>query len=178
MDISRMNGFDSGEVSHEDMMKTILDNMDKIGEIMDNTKTLQNNIELANGDRFHSATYYPEDKPPMYSGMYTEIINIVDVVDEALKNAGDVELSPEDKMKYELMKMLGNDANTEIIFAITVTNESVDVRMGRDGSITQTIKFNNVKTANDVIKLASFFEEKYVEPLLKDFDDLKEILGS
>lgn len=63
-------------------------------------------------------------------------------------------------------------------FLTTVTKNDVSISVTHGMEMVSSMHFSNVKSADDYMKLVSFCSSEFVDPLLKDFNTIKKILGN
>jgi hypothetical protein len=64
-----------------------------------------------------------------------------------------------------------------VAFTVTVSKIYTTIRIVQHGEIAQTVKYPNVKSADDLMKLVSFYDAQFVDPMLKDYEVIKSIFG-
>lgn len=177
------NGGNGGSVSREEMLATLAEHSHLIDGFVRDTEQLQK-VDIDDKTSFESSIYRPtgedaEGRTPMYTGIFNEKINMGDALNEVLieADAEGADLGVDSEM-IDLLKMLGGDVDMVVGFCLAVREDAVEVRMVRDGNIESTTAFKNVKSADDLLKLVSFYDAKYVDAFLKDFDVFKELLGA
>ena len=165
-----------GEPKLTDEQKAKLDEIDR------NTTILYDEA-LSDKRQFTSRIYRPEEEGSMkvYSatdtatGVFEEIkdsLNAAKVtgkVDD--ENLGQVDMFT--NMIEMLQKMSGEP---KMSFTINVSKLMVETKVSKDNEVLSEMKYPNIKSAEDVAKLVSFISPDFVDPILRDFDFIKEAL--
>ena len=154
--------------SLKDMADKMEKNKDLVAEIEKNTTKLQDE-DLEGGRNFTSYTVtgmegYPDtycsiDSADMEQSM-TQLVEEID--DENLK---------------ELFEKIRGSNSLRVAFSVTVSKDHTSIRVIQGGEVSTSTTYTNVKSADDLLKLVSFHTAEFVDPMLKDFEALKSILG-
>ena len=157
------------------------EDMQKLRDVERDTVSLQE-VEITDARVFTSKLYKPEDNEPVYTAMDSSS----DVLDETMeairmnKSIGDMddeEAETADSVidTLEMLKKMMGDPVMSL--CVIVTKSRVTTQMQRNGEVVSEMIYTNVKTADDLLKLVSFHSEHFVDPMLKDFDTISDVLN-
>jgi hypothetical protein len=152
----------------EDMAKMMEDKKELIAEIEKNTTHLQDD-DLGEGRKFTSYTV---------TGMegYPDTYCSIDTADMEQSISKLVDTLADDNLKEMFSKLRGQSV-MRMAFSVTVSKSHTTVRVIQGGEVSSTSTYTNVQSADDVLKLVSFHTAEFVDPMLKDFETIKRILG-
>lgn len=154
-------------ISFEDMKKVVDDNPEIVAKIQKHTTELQD-VDYGQGRTFKS--YVVKDIPDK-EDVYCSI-DLVDM-EESISHM----VEGMDHLK-DMFESIRKEMDMLVAFATTVSKSSVSIRVVRTGKITSSVQYINVKTADDFMKLVSYHTPEFVDPLLKDYNEIKAILGA
>ena len=163
-------------------LKKIMDSVDPefLENVKENTTDLQRDVEIGDSIRFSSSFMEPFESErestskclyscqalteTSYSDMLEYVSEGVDEDDAGIKS-----------LKMLIGIMGDNTPPLYSGFALNCDKDVTILRIMKYNDIIDTFNFNNVKSADDLIKLVSFHDVKYVDPLLVDFEHIKRI---
>lgn len=155
--------------SLEEMKKKLAEeNSELIKQIEKNTTHLQH-IDLDGGRIFKSYVVKGlTDLEDVYCSVDT--VNMEDSISDMLQVIED------DNIK-SMFESIRGTMNMRVAFTVTVSKSHTSIRVVRGDEIVATMEYSNVKSVDDFMKLVSFHTSEFVDPMLKDYDTIKEILG-
>jgi len=167
-------------VSKKEMRKVISEDRDMIDDIKKHTTDLQR-IEYDNGRLF---TSYLVDALDVSVDKNKELSYCA--ID--IGGGGGGGNRTEEMMGFLSARGMGMDEDNELVnmlkkiipqlgFAVTTSKSLTDVRFTKGGDITDSVQYRNIKTADDLIKMVSYHNAEYVDPILKDYETLKKVFA-
>lgn len=144
--------------------------------VKENTTQLQDDSELEEGRLFSSHIMNPFESEVestsrgyVYSSIDSREVGIEDVFNEH-------ELDDDNPLKM-LMKMMA-DRKVVVSFSVTCAKDVTTIRTLKNGEIMDAFSYTNVQSADDLLKLVSFHDKQFVDPVLKDFDSIKTVFAN